>query len=173
SLSAIEVGHIFKLGTKYSASMGATFLDEDGKQKPFIMGCYGIGVTRILAAVIETHHDEAGIRWPLSLAPYPVVVVPINCADPKTRQAAEALSEQLSRDGLDLLLDDREVSGGVKLKDADLIGFPVRILMSEKTLQQSSAELKLRDQPQATLVKLSEVPSALKKLLDKGAAVVG
>ncbi len=167
-LAAIEVGHIFKLGTKYSAVLGATFLDEDGKQKPFIMGCYGIGVTRIIAAVIESNQDDAGIRWPLELAPYPVVIVPINLADPATREGAESLYREFTEAGIGALLDDREVSGGVKMKDADLIGFPVRILLSEKTLQQSSVELKLRTEPQPTLVKRSELLPALKKLLDKG-----
>jgi len=159
------VGHVFKLGTKYSASMEATFLDEDGKQKPFIMGCYGIGVTRILAAVVETHHDEAGIQWPVSVAPYAAVIVPINLADPATKSAAENLYRELCEAGLDLLFDDREVSGGVKLKDADLIGFPTRILLSDKTLQKSSAELKLRNQSAASLVPLSSVVSTLQQQL--------
>ncbi len=165
-LPAIEVGHIFKLGVKYSQGFGATFLDEDGKQRPLIMGCYGIGVTRILAAVIETCHDEAGIRWPIAIAPFPVVIVPINLADSPTRQAAERLTQEAAEAGLELLLDDREVSGGVKLKDADLIGFPIRILLSEKTLQNSSAELKLRHESQTRLIPIPEVVSTLKNLLD-------
>jgi prolyl-tRNA synthetase len=172
-LPAIEVGHIFKLGTKYSTTLGATFLDEDGKQRPFIMGCYGIGVTRILAAVIEAHHDDAGIRWPASIAPFPVVIVPINLADPATRKAAEDLYRQAIEQGLDLILDDREVSGGVKLKDADLIGFPYRVLLSEKTLQQSSVELKAREEDQPILLKRVEAISTLKKRLDKEAIPVG
>jgi len=165
-LSAIEVGHIFKLGTKYSAGLSATFLDEDGKQKPFVMGCYGIGVTRILAAVVETHADPSGILWPISVAPYAAVIVPINLADSSTRSAAESLYQQLTQAGVDTLFDDREVSGGVKLKDADLIGFPVSILLSEKTLQQSSIELKLRWEGQSSLVPQGQVVSAVKKLLD-------
>ena len=172
-VAAIEIGHIFKLGKKYSASLEATFLDEDGKQKPFIMGCYGIGVTRILAAVIETHSDASGIRWPVSIAPYPIVIVPINLAESSTREAAESLYEELTRNGLEALLDDREVSGGVKLKDADLIGFPIRILLSEKTLQQSSVELKLRSGTEATFIERSQVIPAVKKLLDKESVLVG
>jgi len=172
-LAAIEVGHVFKLGTKYSTSMNATFLDEDGKQKPFVMGCYGIGVTRILAAVIETNHDEAGIQWPISIAPYTVVIVPINLAEPATRTAAENLYAALAEAGIQVLFDDREVSGGVKMKDADLVGFPIRILLSEKTLQQSSVELKLRSQPQSSLVRLSEIRDELKNHLDKEASPVG
>ncbi len=169
-LAAIEVGHIFKLGTKYSAGLGATFLDEDGKQKPFIMGCYGIGVTRILAAVIETHYDERGIRWPVSIAPFPAVIVPVN---PAAAEAAEELYAEAQGAGLELLLDDREVSGGVKLKDADLIGFPWRVLLSEKTLQQSSVELKGREEDQPILLKRAEAVSTLKKHLDKEAIPVG
>ncbi len=173
TLNAIEVGHIFKLGTKYSQSLSATFLDEDGKEKSFIMGCYGIGVTRILATVIETHSDNSGIQWPVSVAPYPAVIVPINLGDPKTKEAAEKLYAELLQAGLEVILDDREVSGGVKLKDADLIGFPIRILLSEKTLQRSSVELKLRAESEASLTPLSEVLPALKKLLDSGTFSVG
>lgn len=171
--SAIEVGHIFKLGTKYSASMEATFLDEDGKLKPFVMGCYGIGVSRILPAIIETHHDEAGIAWPASVAPYQAVLVPINIADPQTRDAAERFYQEIQRAGVEALLDDREVSGGVKMKDADLIGFPIRILFSDKTLQQESVEIKIRTEQKPTLVKLSEAVGYVKKLLDKEAAAGG
>jgi len=164
-LPAIEVGHIFKLGTRYSAALGATFLDEDGKQGPFIMGCYGIGVSRIVPAIIETHQDDSGIRWPLSVAPYAAVIVPINPDNPAVQEAAEALHRQALEAGLEVLLDDRSVSGGVKMKDADLIGFPVRILLSEKTLQQESAEIKLRTETQPNLLKTTEVISRLKKLL--------
>ena len=172
-LNAIEVGHIFQLGTKYSTGLGANFVDEDGKEKPFVMGCYGIGVTRILAAVIETHCDEAGIRWPLSIAPFQVAIVPINLAHEATRKAAEELYEELRREGISVILDDREVSGGVKMKDADLIGFPIRILLSEKTLQQSAVEFKLRTEAQAAIVKRSQLLSTLKKHLDSQTLPVG
>ena len=172
-LPAIEVGHIFKLGTKYSKALSATFLDSDGKQKPFIMGCYGIGVTRILASVIETRHDEAGIRWPVSIAPYPIVIVPINVGDSTTQETAESLHREMMEAGLEVLLDDREVSGGVKMKDADLIGFPIRILLSEKSLQKKSIEVKERHEAQPVLVKVSGVVSAVKKLLDKKEPLVG
>jgi len=166
-LKAIEVGHIFKLGTKYSAPLGATFLDAGGKQRPLVMGCYGIGVSRILAAVIETRHDEAGILWPPSVAPYLAVVVPLNQDDSAVREAAEVLHREALEAGLEVLLDDREVSGGVKMKDADLVGFPARILFSEKTLQKGSVELKLRTEPQPTLLKPAQVVLHLKKLLDR------
>ncbi|MBI3323411.1 MAG: proline--tRNA ligase [Candidatus Omnitrophica bacterium] len=171
-LPAIEVGHIFKLGTKYSAAMGATFLDEDGKQKPFIMGCYGIGVSRIIPAVIETHHDDNGILWPAGVAPYPAVIIPLNVDQPAQREQAEALYRGAVGAGFEVLLDDREVSGGVKMKDADLIGFPVRILLSEKTLQKSSAEFKLRSETQSALVPLPQALPHLKKLLDTSLSAV-
>ena len=169
-LPAIEVGHIFKLGTKYTEALGANFLDEDGKQKPFIMGCYGIGVSRILPAVIETHQDEGGIRWPASIAPYQAVIVPLN---PPARETAEWLHREALEAGLEVLLDDREVSGGVKMKDADLVGFPIRILLSEKTLQKESVEFKLRTEAEPTLLKTSEVISHLKKLLDSKQPLAG
>ncbi len=166
-LSAIEVGHIFKLGTKYSAALDATFLDEDGRQRPFVMGCYGIGVSRILAAIIETHHDSSGILWPLGVAPYLAVIIPINHEDTAIREAAEGLHREALEAGLEVLLDDREVSGGVKMKDADLVGFPVRILLSEKTLQKGSIEVKHREKAEPLLVKPAEVIPTLKKLLDR------
>ncbi|MBI3312571.1 MAG: proline--tRNA ligase [Candidatus Omnitrophica bacterium] len=167
-LSAIEVGHIFQLGTKYSASMGATFLDEDGKQKPFMMGCYGIGVSRVIPAVIETHQDESGIRWPVSLAPYLAVVVPINSDDAAVREAAEILHREAVEAGLEVILDDRDLSGGVKMKDADLIGFPVRIVISSKTLQKLVVEVKMRTESEPSFLKPTEVLPLLKKLLDRG-----
>jgi prolyl-tRNA synthetase len=164
-LPAIEVGHIFQLGTKYSVALDATFLDEDGKQKPFVMGCYGIGITRLLAAVVETHSDEAGICWPWSLAPYAAVILPINSDNPALRQAAEALYQQMLASGIEVLLDDRLVSGGVKLKDADLVGFPARLLVSEKTLEKGSVELKLRTESKATLLSPTQAIARLKALL--------
>ena len=169
---AIEVGHIFKLGTKYSAAMEAAFLDEDGKQKPFIMGCYGIGVSRILPAVIETHHDDSGIRWPAGIAPYQAVIIPLNAEQVAQREQAEALHKEALAAGFEVLLDDREVSGGVKMKDADLIGFPVRILLSDKTLQKSSAEFKLRTESQPALIPVPQALSHLKKLLDTSLSAV-
>jgi prolyl-tRNA synthetase len=172
-LPAIEVGHIFKLGTKYTEALGANFLDQDGKQKPFIMGCYGIGVSRILPAVIETHHDEAGIRWPLAVAPYAAVLVPINPDHSAVQETAEWLHREVLEAGLEVILDDRDLSGGVKMKDADLVGFPIRILLSEKTLQKESVEFKLRTEAQPALLKTSEVVSRLKKLLDSERRLAG
>src|SRR5690606_8662924 len=146
----IEVGHVFKLGTKYSEALGATFLDEQGERKPIIMGCYGIGVNRIIAGLAETSHDEKGLIWPVAIAPYETVVVPLNMKDAAVREAAERLYQQLSDAGVDVLLDDRAERPGVKFNDADLIGFPVRVVIGGKGLTEGVAELKRRtaDQPE-------------------------
>ena len=159
-LPGIEVGHIFMLGTKYSTALEAMYLDEDGKQKVFIMGCYGIGVTRIIPSIIEANNDEAGIRWPVSVAPYTVVVIPVN-PDAAVKEAAETIYQDLRKSGIEVLLDDRDLSGGVKMKDADLIGFPLRVVVSNKTLQQSAVELKVRTEAQFSMVPLSEIVSRL------------
>ena len=128
----IEVGHIFKLGTKYSDALGLKFLDEDGKSKTPIMGCYGIGVTRCLAAAIEQNNDENGIIWPVSIAPYQAMVIPVNSKVEEQAQMAEKIYEELKAQGIEVLLDDRNERAGVKFKDADLIGIPVRIVVGKK-----------------------------------------
>ena len=140
----IEVGHVFKLGTKYSVALSANYAGEDETLHPIIMGCYGIGVNRILAALIETTHDDNGILWPVSLAPYEVLVVPVNAAHPESAQVAQSLHDELSRAGVDALLDDRDVRAGVKFKDADLIGFPLRVVVGERGLQKGEVEIKWR-----------------------------
>lgn len=128
----IEVGHIFKLGTKYSDALGLKYLDEDGKSKTVIMGCYGIGVTRCLAAAIEQNNDENGIIWPVSIAPYQAMVIPVNSKVEEQVKTAEKIYEQLKAQGIEVLLDDRNERAGVKFKDADLIGIPVRIVVGKK-----------------------------------------
>ena len=128
----IEVGHIFKLGTKYSDALGLKYLDEDGKSKTVIMGCYGIGVTRCLAAAIEQNNDENGIIWPVSIAPYQAMVIPVNSKIDEQVEAAEKIYEELKAQGIEVLLDDRNERAGVKFKDADLIGIPVRIVVGKK-----------------------------------------
>ncbi|NLE57745.1 MAG: proline--tRNA ligase, partial [Planctomycetes bacterium] len=142
---AIEIGHVFKLGTKYSASMGATFLDENGKAREFIMGCYGIGVNRILAAAIETHHDADGICWPMTIAPFEVLIVALDTREENVMSVARKIHDQLSEQGIDVLLDDRDARPGFKFKDADLIGIPVRITVGKKGLTDGVVELKMRD----------------------------
>ncbi|MBI5562691.1 MAG: proline--tRNA ligase [Deltaproteobacteria bacterium] len=161
----IEVGHIFKLGTKYSEAMSATFLDAAGKERPFIMGCYGIGVGRTAAASIEQNHDDLGIIWPRPLAPFSCEVVPVNVADEGTRKAAEGLYESLNASGIETLLDDRDERAGVKFKDADLIGIPVRVTIGERNLKQGLVEIKERRAKEARLVKVEEAAATVAGLL--------
>lgn len=139
----IEVGNIFKLGTKYSKPMNAVFTDVDGKEKPYVMGCYGIGITRTAAAAIEKYHDENGIIWPVSIAPYNVIVVPVNIKDELQMKVAEEIYEKLLSQGIEAVIDDRDERAGVKFKDADLIGFPYRITVG-KTIQEGLVEFKTR-----------------------------
>ena len=140
----IEAGQIFALGTKYSEAMGATFLDEAGKAQPMQMGCYGIGVGRTMAAAIEQNHDEHGIIWPRAIAPYEVVVVAVNAKVEEQLAYAEAIYEELRAAGIDVLLDDRRERAGVKFNDCDLIGYPVRIAIGPKTIENGSIEVKVR-----------------------------
>ena len=142
---AIEVGHVFKLGTKYSEKLGALFVDVDGSRKPAVMGCYGIGVTRTMQAVIEQSNDKDGIIWPKSVAPYTVCITPLGVApDSETMKLAEQIYSELTARGLDVILDDRDERPGVKFKDADLVGFPIRVGIGEKSLAQGDIEIKIR-----------------------------
>jgi len=159
SARGIEVGQIFKLGTKYSAALGATYLDESGQSKPIVMGCYGIGISRTMAAIIEQHHDEKGIRWPVSVAPYHVVIVPVKYDDAQQRQVAEELYEQLLADGVEVVLDDRDERAGVKFNDADLIGFPYRITVGPRSLAEGAVEVTSRDGALQQLVPVGEAAS--------------
>ena len=143
-IRGIEVGHIFKLGTKYSRAMGATFLDEDGGQRPIIMGCYGIGVGRALAAAIEQYADENGMVLPVTLAPYPVLVLPVNVGEEEVMDTASKIYEELKACGVDVLLDDRDARPGVKFMDADLIGAPYRITVGMRGLKEGVVEIKER-----------------------------
>ncbi|NLV91176.1 MAG: proline--tRNA ligase [Firmicutes bacterium] len=152
----IEVGQVFKLGTKYSQAMNATYLDESGKEQPLVMGCYGIGVSRTLAAVIEKHHDDDGIIWPVSIAPYHVIVVPVNWKDAEQKTTAEELYQRMQELGIEVILDDRDERPGVKFKDADLIGIPIRIVVG-RSVKDGKVEFKLRWEEKAELVELSAV----------------
>lgn len=149
---AIEIGHTFKLGTKYSKPLGAKFLDEDGKEKPCIMGCYGIGVNRIMAACIEKSNDKDGIIWPLSLAPYHVAILPLNTAHKESMDIAERLYRALLNLNIEVIIDDRPESAGVKFKDADLIGIPLQIVIGEKALAKNKIELKTRKDKKTELI---------------------
>jgi len=159
----MEIGHIFKLGTKYSASMGATVLNQEGKEVPIVMGSYGIGVDRILTAVIEQQHDDDGIIWPRSLAPFDVVVTITNMKQDDVRAAGEQLYDELQRAGLDVLLDDRDERAGVKFKDADLIGIPYRITIGKKVAE-GVVELFNRREKRSEDVKISDVVKHVQRL---------
>jgi prolyl-tRNA synthetase len=153
----IEVGQTFYLGTKYSKALNATYLDAQGQQHPLEMGCYGIGITRTVAAAIEQHNDENGIIWPIPLAPATVQIVPVNWNDAALRQAAEKVYAHCLAAGVEALLDDRDERPGVKFKDADLLGIPLRITVGSKTLGRGMVELKRRAETQATEILLEQV----------------
>ena len=157
----IEVGHVFKLGTKYSEALGAGYLDAAGRRQMLIMGCYGIGVTRALQAVVEQSHDANGIVWPISIAPYAVEVLPINVQHAPTMQAALALTLALEQAGLDVLLDDRDERPGVKFKDADLLGLPIRVNIGEKSLAKGVVEIKRRHSGVMTTAAPEHAPAAV------------
>ena len=143
---AIEVGHVFKLGTKYSEKLNATFLDADGSRKPSVMGCYGIGVTRTLQAIIEQSNDKDGVIWPLSVAPYQVCLTPLTVApESPAMQLAEKFYTELTARGVEVILDDRDERPGVKFKDSELVGFPIRIGIGEKSLAKGEVEIKSRN----------------------------
>ena len=152
----IEVGQVFKLGTKYSVKLGAKFLDESGVEKPCLMGCYGIGINRIIASAIETSSDDDGILWPVSIAPFEVLVTPVNQDDEKVAAAAEDIYGKLLAGGVEVLLDDRDVRGGVKFKDADLIGIPVRVTVGRKSVAEGKVEIKLRGESESRKVPIAE-----------------
>ncbi len=162
----IEGGHIFVLGTHYTDKMKATFLDEQGKSQSIVMGCYGIGVSRLIAAVIEQHHDEQGIRWPVPVAPYEVIITPIGKDEAPLAKATE-IYETLRAAGVDVLLDDRSERPGVKFKDADLLGIPVRITVGARGLAQGTIELKKRIDAESTDVPVDGAAAAARTALDE------
>ena len=160
--AAIELGHIFKLGTKYSSALDATFLDERGNKKDAVMGCYGIGINRIFAAAIEQNNDKDGIIWPLSLAPYKVVIIEVDPQESDIRKKAEELYDALVKSGEEVLIDDRDERPGIKFKDADLIGFPIQVIVGMKNLKNGKIELKLRRGQKRSLHPAEEAISVLK-----------
>jgi prolyl-tRNA synthetase len=161
----IEIGNIFKLGTKYSTPLKAVFLDESGQEKPIIMGSYGIGPARIAAAAVEQNNDKDGIIWPKSIAPFDVELLPLNMNDPKTVETAEGLYSGLKEGGLDVLMDDRDERAGVKFKDADLIGIPVQVIIGEKNLREGLVEIKDRKTKESIKVKVDEAIAKVKAVL--------
>jgi len=156
SARGIEVGQVFQLGTKYSESMGATFMDEDGKEKPFLMGCYGIGISRTLAAVVEQHHDDQGIIWPVSVAPYEVEVIALDAKGEALDVAAD-VAQQLADSGVEVVLDDRKERPGVKFAEADLMGFPYQVIVGKRGIKNGTCELKVRATGEREDVSLAEV----------------
>jgi prolyl-tRNA synthetase len=158
---AIEVGHVFKLGTKYTESLNAKFLDADEQLKPIIMGCYGIGVNRIIAGLIETSNDKDGIVWPMSLAPYEVLIALVKVPDEASMKAGMELHDQLAAAGIDVLLDDRECRAGVKFKDADLIGVPLRVVIGDRGLKEGKLEVKWRWEKDAQKIDLAGAAETL------------
>ncbi len=162
---AIEIGHVFKLGTKYSSALNAKYLDAHEQQHTMIMGCYGIGVNRIIASLIETSHDENGIIWPLSLAPYEVLLIPINVKEAEVAKVADDLYKELSDAGVDVLLDDRDQRPGVKFKDADLIGIPLRVVIGGRSLADGQLEVKWRAGGEAQMIPLAGAAGKIAALL--------
>jgi prolyl-tRNA synthetase len=165
STRGIEVGHVFMLGTKYSEAMNATFVDSDGKEKPFIMGCYGIGIGRTVAAAIEQNHDERGVIFPKSLAPFEVTVLPLKIKDAEIMSAAEEIYSDLIEAGYEAIIDDRDVGPGFKFKDAELIGIPIIVAVGPRTIKEGEAEVKVRKTSDSRNIKLKVVVNEVQELL--------
>lgn len=164
-VNTIEVGHIFKLGTKYSQALGANFSDNSGQLKPLIMGCYGIGVSRLISAIIEQNNDADGIIWPGQVAPFDITILPLDVTNQEVMQAANSLYQELKAGGLDVLFDDRDERAGVKFKDADLIGVPLSIVIGKKSIEEKNIELRIRkDKSTLALPKENAVKFIMKRL---------
>jgi len=165
STHGIEVGHVFKLGTFLSEKLGASFIDPDGNSHPIVMGCYGIGLGRLLAAAVEQNHDDKGIIWPLPIAPYQIYLCPLHREGSKVSEVAESLYVELEAAGFEVLFDDRKESPGVKFNDADLLGIPIRATISPRTLESNSVEIKRRSEKETQLVPLEGITTALKEII--------
>lgn len=165
-VNCIEVGHIFKLGTKYSSSLGANFLDSKGKLQPIIMGCYGIGVSRLISAVIEQNHDEKGIIWPKEIAPYKVIVLALDATDKNIMEQALGVYGDLERSGVEVLLDDRDERAGVKFKDADLLGIPLQVVIGKESLSKNVVELKLRNSNEKIVKEKAEILKEIERFIN-------
>ena len=162
---AIEIGHTFKLGTKYSGPLGAKFLDKDGKEKPAVMGCYGIGVNRIMASLVEASNDKDGIIWPLSIAPYQIIILALNTENKEVKELSDDTYKKLSKAGYDVLYDDRNESAGVKFKDADLVGIPVKIIIGEKNAKKGIIEVKDRKTGKIDQIQSKDLLTHLKTII--------
>jgi prolyl-tRNA synthetase len=153
----IEIGHIFKLGTRYSDVLGLKYMDKDGASKPVVMGCYGIGISRMVSVIIEQNHDDRGILWPREAAPFEVVVIPIRYEDPEVRDVSETVYSRLKGAGIDVLLDDRVLSPGERFRESDLVGFPYKLVVSPKTVQAGNVELERRSDKRKELFHVDEL----------------
>jgi prolyl-tRNA synthetase len=163
----IEVGNIFKLGTRYSEAMGATYADEDGEAHPVVMGSYGIGIGRLLAAIAETHNDDDGLIWPMTVAPFPVHLITLGPEGSEAQRVADELYDALRANGVEALYDDRDRSPGIKFNDADLIGLPIRLTVARRGLEQDAVELKLRTEKQRHLIPRAEVVATVAARIGK------
>lgn len=170
ALRGIEVGHIFKLGTKYSDALQAFYRNREGEEKPFVMGCYGMGVTRTMAAAVEQNHDDNGIIWPMPIAPYQVIIIPVNVQKDDQMQAAAKIYQQLSDMGLEVVWDDRDERAGVKFKDADLIGIPIKVTIGPKALQENQVEVKKRWETAVARVEITSVADYVQTIVKEGLA---
>jgi prolyl-tRNA synthetase len=167
-INCIEVGHIFQLGTKYSLSLSANFLNAQGKLQPVIMGCYGIGVSRLIPTIIEQHYDAQGIIWPCEISPYEVIILPLDVTDKKIMQKALDIYAEFKDSGIETLFDDRDERAGVKFKDADLVGIPVSIVIGQKTLENKKVELKTRAGKEVFFIDTENILKKTKDILRKG-----
>jgi prolyl-tRNA synthetase len=165
-LNTIEVGHIFKLGTKYSSILGANFLDAQGRLKPIIMGCYGIGVSRLISGIVEQNNDKDGIIWPKEIAPYQVIILPLDVTDKEIMELAYGFHKELEQRGVEVILDDRDERAGVKFKDADLLGIPLQLIIGKESLQDNAVELKVRSKQEKIRKKNEEVIKEIERLVN-------
>ena len=164
-INTTEIGHIFKLGTKYSQAMQANFSDKSGQLQPLVMGCYGIGVSRLISAIIEQHNDADGIIWPKEVAPFEIIILPLDVTNASVMQAANSLYQELGAKGLDVLFDDRDERAGVKFKDADLTGIPVSIVIGKKSIEEKNIELRIRKDKSIQLLPQEKAAEFIMKLL--------
>jgi prolyl-tRNA synthetase len=167
SMRGIEVGHIFVLGTLYSSKFGTNYIDSAGVSHPCVMGCYGLGLSRLLAAAIEQHHDDKGIIWPMPIAPYQVYLCPLYRDGTAVGETVEKLYQELEAAGVEVLFDDRTESPGIKFNDADLLGIPLRITVSPRTLKENSVEVKWRAEKEAKILPLTGLTAAIKQMVSE------
>jgi prolyl-tRNA synthetase len=160
-LNTIEVGHIFKLGTKYSQTLGANFLDARGKLSPIIMGCYGIGVSRLISAVVEQNYDSDGIIWPNEISPYKVIILPLEVSDTKIMESATQIYNELQQAGIETILDDRDERAGSKFKDADLLGIQLQVILGRDAVKNNTLELKIRRNQEKIIKTKQEILSKI------------